>query len=116
MTSDCILFTTFFLLILKFDLIWMELKHEILLIFFKYAIRIRILFKSTTSKEIIMLTFYNVKSRSLISNQSLEVFKSEFLFGTSVKQGQFEVHTVKPGFEMIIVLLSINQKSVRLNH
>ena len=97
----------------------MELKHESLCIFFFFILvifTIRIFFKSTTSKEIVILTFDNVKSRSLVSNQSLEVIMSEVLFGASVKQGQFEVHTVKPGFEVIIVLLSINQKSVWLYH
>jgi hypothetical protein len=97
----------------------MELKHESLCIFFFFILvifTIRILFKGTTSKEIIMLTFDNVKSRSLVSNQSLEVIMSEILFGASVKQSQLEVHTTKPGFEVIIVLLSINQKSVWLYH
>ena len=56
----------------------------------------------------IMLTFDNMKSWALISNQSNEAIKFEFLFWASVKQGQAEVHTIEPGFKMIVVLLSIN--------
>ena len=63
-----------------------------------------------------MLVFDNVKSRSLISNQSLEVIMSKFLFRASVKQGQLEVNSIEPAFVVIVVLLSINQKSVRLYH
>ena len=56
----------------------------------------------------ILLTFDNMKSWALISNQSNEVIMFEFLFWASVKQVQVEVHTIEPGFKVIVVLLSIN--------
>jgi hypothetical protein len=119
MTSNSILLTTFFLLYFKFDLIWMQLKNKCLLIFFIFILvilKIREIFKSTTSKEIIMLTFDDMKSRSLSSNQLFKTIMRELLIRASIKQSQLKVLTIKPCFKVIVVVLSINQKAIRPNN
>jgi hypothetical protein len=73
---------------------------------------IRILFKCTTSKQIVMLTFDNMKSGSFISNKSIKVSTREVLFGASVEQRQLKVKTVKPALKLLPVLLNINQEAI----
>ncbi len=95
----------------------MQLKYESLSIFFmlfRPILAIRILFKSNSSKDIVMFVLNNVKSRSLVSNKSLKSFMSEGVLRASVEQGQIKVHIVKPGFKMMPVLLNINQQAVWL--
>ena len=60
-----------------------------------------------------MLTFDNMKSWSLISNKSDKVSISKFLFRAPIKQCQFKVKTVEPGFKLLPMLLNINQQAVR---
>lgn len=77
--------------IFKLDFIGVQLELEGFRIFFILSFLIRILFKCTPSKEVIMLTFNDVKSRPLIANQSPKAIMSKILFGTSVKQGKLKV-------------------------
>ena len=95
--------------IFKHNLIRMQLKQESLVILLIFIIIIRILLESTTSEKMIMLTFNNVKCRSLISDQLQKVSMSEFLFWPPVKKRKFKVNTIKPCFEMLPVLLHIDQ-------
>lgn len=92
----------------------MQLKQESLVIMFIFTIVRRIFFKSASSKEIIMLTFDNVKGGPLISNQLFELSVSETMFRASVKQSEREVEAIKPSLEVLPVLLGINEQTIRV--
>jgi len=90
----------------------MKLKQESFVILFIIIVLIRILLKSTPSKHMIMLTFDYVKGWSLTTYQLHEVSIRKALFWASVKQSKFKIETVKPCFEVLPVLLDINQYTV----
>ena len=70
----------------KLNLIWMQLKYESFIICFKAFWWI--FFESTSAKYIIMLTFDNVESRSLIHNKFSEISIRKVLFWASEEHSQ----------------------------
>ena len=83
----------------------MQLKYESFIIW--YITLWWIFFESTSAKYIIMLTFDNVESRSLIYNKFSEISIRKVLFWPSEEHSQLEVFAVKPSFEFLPVFLNI---------
>ena len=72
--------------IFKLNLIWMQPKYESFIIW--YITLWWIFFESTSAKYIIMLTFDNVESRSLIYNKFSEISIRKVLFWASEEHSQ----------------------------